>query len=681
MALPAFFPPPMPMPGMPPMPMGPMGGSPMDMPGPMMGPSLDLGLPPSLMALLGLALSGADEGDDEEEKKPRSPKPDIDLVKSRADKIVAHWAPRDDRMDRDYKLYLLSKEDYPTPEEGDGQLIIRNLPYVVVEKAATLVGSQKPNIDVIAPTGDLRSEAQKLENFCRYLLKVWGDKWREGLRGDFLRDLAHYLALRGWAAIRVTYDAARQGAPIRLMPYDPRQVYPAPNSDGIEYVVHRYYTSALELVSEWPEAKKLFNGNNTRNPKGEFDPDEVVMVTAYYDDTWHAVWCDYGDVKDLTAHEYGFVPWFISLAYGSPVRATSSNQTNWVENVGQGVLFGLKDSYQQLNDILSIMATEVDKSTDPPTIYYYDPNAPEEPKKLKYGAGATNFMIYDKERVEQLHLGPQPANAGPLVDALRQDIDLAFPVSILFGQTQGTSGYALTLMTEAAEGTLWPLAQAVAWLLRQAFSKSLCLIRDFHTEAVNFYSRDPGSRKLVGGQSVDPEMIATVGCDVEVDFRQVSPRDKAMMSNLAIALTDKKLISLETARDEYLGMDNPERENDRILAEGIQMHPTAVEMLMELSLKKNEPEWYEVWKGIKAKEAQQPPTPPGMPGPQGGPGLPPEMMPPIQQAGMTDPLAGLIQSLGSAAGGMGLGGAPPGIPGIGGQLPPPPSPLSLPGMV
>ena len=167
------------------------------------------------------------------------------------------------------------------------------------------------------------------------------------------------------------------------------------------------------------------------------------------------------------------------------------------------------------------------------------------------------------------------------------------------------------------------------------------------------------------------------------------------MSNMAIALTNAKLYSLETARDEMLGMDDPERENDRVLAEGIQMHPTAVEMLMELALKKNEPEWYEVWKGIKAKEAQAPPAtpggppgmppgpPPGMPGLPGGvapPGLPPELMPPIQQSMATDPLAGLLQSLGSAAGGMGLA-APPGIPGMGGQLPPPPPPLGIPGLV
>jgi hypothetical protein len=136
-------------------------------------------------------------------------------------------------------------------------------------------------------------------------------------------------------------------------------------------------------------------------------------------------------------------------------------------------------------------------------------------------------------------------------------------------------------------------------------------------------------------------------------------------------------------------VDNPEEENQRVLNEMIYRDDQILkDVLNPLSLYKHSPELFEVWLAMqrfhrfeeeKAKfEAEQaammgpppmgPPGPGGPPGPPGAPpmpGVPPGMLPAPMGPEMFDPM---MQAQMSAAGGVGME-APPGISGIGGQIP------------
>lgn len=608
-------------------------------------------------------------------KKPRRPKPTEIWIKEQADRLVSFWGPRDQRMDQEYKLYSLARDQYT----GTGELVVLNLPYVVIEKGATLLGKQVPNLDVVPPRNELREPAQQIEDFLRYVWSRWDDIYADALHNSLRRSLAHYLLLRGWTALRISYDADAGDSgdpyalPVKLKPYDPRQIYPMVGDGGLQYVVHRYRTTVGELIDEWPEADKLFKGRGGLQQ----DPLESLEVTAYYDDWYHCVYCDQGVIKPPTAHEYGFVPWRVGVAYGSDVGATANDQSGWVRNVGLSLLSGFADMYRQLNKVMSQMATEVARAAKPPLLYFYDPSNPEEPQPLKYESGAVNYLVYDRERVEPLHLTPSPGSAGPLMDALRQGIDMAALPAQIFGiMPPGASGYAQTLMAEAAEDQLFPGITALARIIRTASEQALEIIRDLHDGPVGYYVKDRNSGQWTGGLTIDPELIAEVGCRVQVNFRQVSPRDKAMMANLAKLLTEAKLISLETARDEYLELENPGRENERVLTDLVYLDQEVVKGLREVALRRSDPELAEavaLGRQLAQQEAaMQTPPPPGPPGlpppglppgmgppPGGPPGLPPQLVPPIEQSMAADPLAGLLQSLGSAAGGASAGPLPP----------------------
>jgi len=598
----------------------------------------------------------------EEPRRPKRRKPKIDEIQYRIHRATDFWSLRDQRMDEDLVLYRMYREE---DEDLPGEVVIRNLPWVLVEKASSILSKQMPSIDTIPPDNRYRAEAQAIEDFLRYAWEVWNTRWMSALHGPILRDIAHFLCLRGWVTIRVAYnpDTPSGEIPVDLYVCDPRQVYPQLGTNGLRYVVHRYWATVGEILDEWPEASKVLQGR---------DEDEVIEVAAYYDDWWHYLEVDGRVVKPPTEHGYGFVPWVVATGLGAPIRATPRDQLHWTRDVGVSIFHGIRRAYTQLNRLLSQLATEVARVANPPTVYYYDPARPDTPQPIKLSAGATNFLYYDRERVEVLQVTPNPANAAPVMNALVDDIEKGGLPGVLWGVGQG-SGFALSLQADAAMDTLHPLTRTLEMVIEQVNDMALRLIRDLHDGPVGYLVRDPLTGKLTGGQSVTPEMIAAVGTRSVVRFRKVLPRDRVQMAQLAALLTDKKLISLETARDEFLGLDNPQRENERVLADLAYLDPDVTrEVLVPWALARTDPVLYELWRQAKlAKEMkqQQPQKQAAPPGtgtpaaagspPPGTPNLPPEVLPPQLSL-----LMDLLQhSQASAEGGMGEQ-RPPGVPGV-----------------
>jgi hypothetical protein len=596
------------------------------------------------------------------EKRPRRQRPSREKLQSLIQRATEFWSLRDQRMDEDLVLYRmmprsLSLRKGGDEEEAEGEVVIRNIPWVLVEKAASILSKQMPSIDTVPPENRLRGEAQAIEDFLRYAWEVWDRRWMQGLHGPLLRDIAHFLCLRGWVTIRISYnaDAPPGELPVDLFVCDPRQVYPQLGANGLRYVVHRYWATVGEVLDEWPEAEKLLAGR---------DEDEIVEVVAYYDDWWHYLEVDGVEVKPPTAHGYGFVPWVVATGLGAPVRATTLDQLHWTREVGVSVFHGIRRAYQQLNRLVSQLATEVARVANPPTVYYYDPARPDNPQPIKLSAGATNFLYFDRERVEVLQVTPNPANAAPVMQALLDDIEKGGLPGVLWGVGQG-SGFALTLQADAAMDTLHPLTRVLEQVIEQVNQRALELIRDLHDGPVGYLVRDPLTGRLVSGQEITPDLIAAVGTRTIVRFRKVTPRDRVQMAQLAALLTDKKLISLETARDEFLGLDNPQRENERVLADLAYLDPEVTrEVLVPWALARTDPVLYELWRQAKLRKEQKeqprgrelpgtPPVPEAAP-----PTPPPEVLPPQLAT-----LMNLLQhSQASIRGGQGEE-APPGVPG------------------
>lgn len=605
------------------------------------------------LARMGADVAAANAPDTSPKMKKGKKKPAPADVEDSISRAIAMWAARDNRMDEDLALYRLTQES-----SGAGEVVQKNTPYVVVEKAANMIASQTPTIQIVAPTEADKDQAQKVENFLRWSWETWNKRWRRSqLQGSLRHDLAHFLCLRGWAAARIWYDdTADTGRehPVKIKLFDPRGVYPMPGDDGMQYVVHRYYTTYGELREEWDDADKAFKTQKN---------DEQVLVSEYYDEWFHYISVEGTVVKPVTAHGYGFVPWVINTGNGAPIRATAVDQTSWVQEVGVSIFHGVKNSYKSLNKIMSQLATQVANAANPATLYFYDPTLNKTPQPLDYTPGTTNYLLYDRERVDPLHLNTNPTEVGPLMDSLIDDIQKGTLPSVLWGQGGTTSGFNQSMMTDAARDQLFSIVEAMQETVEQLNQYQLMLIRDFVTTDIGFWTRDP-SGQASSGVTLNAADVVAVGVDNMVKYRDISPKDRATMAQLAAVLTDKKLISLETAREEYLMLDNPERENERVLFDLVNMDEDIVKKgLVPMTLFKTDPALFQFYMQTKQQEMMAQAGPPGAPPMPGGapqPGLPPGVQAPIMQPG-ANPLA---QSLGSARGGPG-GGQPPGVQGAG----------------
>lgn len=640
----------------------------MGLPGGMPGGMPDAPPEPDFLALESLspemlALEGG-EPVTNREKKPKRKKPSPGEIQQMADRLLGYWKPRDQRMDEDEALYLLARH-YQRDTKLSGELITRNMPYVVVEKAANMLGRVHPNIEKVAPRDDLRETAQKVEDALRSFVDEWVKVSQRAGRGNLRRSLAHYAALRGWVTARVSYnaEAANDECPVRLFVADPRHVYPSFGTYGLRYVIYRARRTIGQVLDEWPHAAEIFKGGEA--PR---EDTERVEIIAYYDDWWHGVVIDGVEVRQVTAHEYGFVPWVIGIANGSPIQEESDHHTpEMVAQTGPSLFHGAKPAYQQMNKILSQLATEVAKASDPPTIYYYDPEDGELPQKLDLSPGSQNFLVYNKERAEALRTTPGPAEAQAVLNALLEDIHYGSLPPVLWGAGAQQSGFAVSLMSGAARDALFGIQDTLENFYEEVFEYALRLICDFHDQPVGIIVKDAQGR-WVGGATVDYQDIQQVGFKTEVTFQDVAPKDQAMMAQLGAMLTDKKLISLQTAREKYLGIENAERENQRVVEDLIYMDEEIVrEILNPLTLFKNNPDLFEAWAAMKehqrrVRSEERASETGGMPPVEG---MPPG---PVPAPLGPEPFDALEQARGAAAGGADFE-RPEGVGGIGGLLP------------
>ena len=591
--------------------------------------------------------------------RPQSPPPDEGTLQLRIQQVKNLWAERDRRMDEDEDLY------YMVEAERTPGAVIRNIPRVVVDKVAAMVGGQVPIITVIAPSAQLDDLRERSEDLCRHMRDEWDRRWQDSGFTSLNHAMAFYLALRGWVAARTTYDPYVEAdeIPVELWLFDPRNVYPMPGRRGWRFVVHVQHSTVSEVLDEWPEAEPELGGREL---------DEQVEVAAYYDRDYHALFIDNKLIRPATPHGYGFLPWTIRISGGTPSRGTNrtGGSTEWTKHVGPSIFHGAREAIKRLDSLYTQLSTIVETASNPPVVMRWDQTRGQaEPISLE--PGATNY-IFPSESIEILRAAPLPTDLAPLLNGLNSDVERGTIPDVLWGTMGSESGFAIALQSGAARDALYGVVTALQSAWEDIFRKSLTLIRDLHYQPVGIVVRDANGN-WVSGETVSPQDIAKVGTKVKVQFKDVSPQDKFRMAQLGIALADKQLISKETAREDYLGIENARKENAKIIQELPYQDPEFMRgFLVPYMLFKTDPEMFALWMAMQRfKQASSPPTPPpgaAPPEPSGVPpfpGVPPTVAPAPMGPELFDAMA---QAAASAAGGADQR-REEGLPGIGGIFP------------
>lgn len=598
---------------------------------------------------------------------------------------INRWERRRERFEREQDLFYL-KEPMRT-KQGE-EVVVPNDPHFLTEKASRALAMRKPRINVIPADPSKTERAQRIENMARKLRSQWETQHSRGLTAPLAYDEAKYIVQRGWLCTRLTLNTSEDSLePLLYRVFDPATVYPHEVGGRLVRVTHAYRARASELLAdealaEAEDALSLIDVQTMTTVYSQY----VLYKGKYY----HMVWGSPGESKDglwlKKPTEIGYMPWDITLAVGSPWRATEWDNTDYIEHIGESFFTGMVGMYDQEQKTMSMLATILATMANPPTAYFADDGGRVEPSQVSMRPGAR--MSFPKGRIEQFRPGPGLGEVVTYYQMLEERQKRAGFAAVSFGEQTGIeSGYMGDVLRSGNADVLAPYDAALSLHMSKTLSKSMLLLARFWEGSMDVYSQKTTGRPQ-GMGSVTAADIISEAPTFNVRFSGKSLQERLQIGNLAAGLVRDKMISLPTARNEdYIDLDDPFVEEKMVQADLIKTDPTMIKALIPMALAFTglslEQQLFGILHGSEIAQllmmgmgGGQPQMPPGMGGGQ-PPGMPGEVAPPIvggqggmmpgmQPGAMSPELMQIIQALRemqlAQGGAAGMGGVPP-VPG------------------
>ena len=580
-------------------------------------PGFDYETIPSVDSLL-QQLSGPNT----DPEQPARPRPTTAVLLERKRRIQDFWYQRNLRMVDDEKMYKMLKpaENVVGQESiGASEVLILNDPYVLVEKISNMVAAQEATVETVLADPGMKDAGQKVTDFWYYWRDESNERWTQNLNNDLTRDEVYYLALRGWLSGRLMLDPADEEYPYRYDLIDPITVFPQRGPKGIRWLFHIYKDSKVNVLNDLGWDDDLVQRIEI-TLEGRSDADDVE-VAAYYDDTYHVIFVNDTEVWSA-AHNYGFMPWVINIAFGPPIRrvdssiagGTSTNPNSpslssdsYVKWWGVSIFAGIKDVYQKLNKLASAIMTEAMKAPNPPTVIYTNNSGQIEGKQLDTSIGATNTLVYGQEDYKVVQYGFNPSELAPLMELLQGARDRGALPSVMYGQGANyLSGFAVSLLQSGSRDVVLPIIKSHQNYLTTLYKRVLRLTAEIYQQPINMIGTDMQTGARTQLTSITPEEILSVGYRVKVRYQDIFPKDKERAAMMAAALVRDKVISLDTARgEEFLGLKNVNLENKKVLHDLAYFDQDTVKAAIPSALAEVDPWLYYIYEMAQQRKQQE----------------------------------------------------------------------------
>lgn len=161
----------------------------------------------------------------------------------------------------------------------------------------------------------------------------------------------------------------------------------------------------------------------------------------------------------------------------------------------------------------------------------------------------------------------------------RQIQEGSFP-NVAYGEEGGSSGYGVSLLTESGRTRLYQFQRNLERGWAVVFRKILSLASNFAPDDyLQVYGRlhgDPYTLSITGRQMR--------GFRVDVEIRPNFPRDETERVVRAQMVKGQNMLSLRTIWEKYLGIDNPDEEQKRILVEMAMQNPELIRAMIQEAL-------------------------------------------------------------------------------------------------
>ncbi len=354
---------------------------------------------------------------------------------------------------------------------------------------------------------------------------------------------------RGRIARRITLQVGEDGklAPESFLPIDSRYLIYEYGIRGLKWVATQMPRSQADIRDEY--------GIETPNKSG-------AVVTDYWDTKVERVYIA-KDPQDEKPNAYGEPPFVIQVV---PAGLLTMDDDR-IPQSGESIFHMDRKLFAEWNQVCTILKSLTVKSFfNGLQLEVADLERAKKPAQPPYGKkfvapikegtkGYFAMPVVDLNAATQLFKG--------LIDQALQKG--AFPISSYGSIAFPISGVALESLREAEDPIYFPRMQGLAEFWQRIYRM---VIKQYIQFKMNMELGERGYRKIYNYKDLDLDF------SLKFHFEIKSPKQD--MVNISTAAALGNLISEDTKRRDYLHLQNPDMENDKILVEKASLMSPAV---------------------------------------------------------------------------------------------------------
>ena len=413
-----------------------------------------------------------------------------------------------DRMDRDYELWRLEKYD----AGDDFKAYTSNQPRTFALKVMSILASSKLNIRVPHDESfrDERERNDNKEKFAYGILKSNDERLLRILAQRLQDQLSWYIPMRGWYAGRAVLNKRKDGSTYAdITPWDPRHVYWAVGSEGLEWACYKVRRTRSELEDQY----------NVDLSDHSFDSAETIEIYDYYDDEINAVCTRNMMLKKPSKHGLSRVPVFLGAVGPTPmVQSYTAADRQWSSadgftDYGESIFQSNREVFENTNELMSVYLELVSRTRQGGyTLTSRDGSKTLDENPFVEGS---EVPLADGDRLDLLPLPEMTKDAAALLALVTGENQRGALPHILYGETPfSLSGYAMNTLRQSVFGILQPLLVS----FQNAYAQVLDLLVDHYiTNQYEVMELAGYDSKSYFSQIITPEsMVGLPPFEVEV---------------------------------------------------------------------------------------------------------------------------------------------------------------------
>ena len=484
------------------------------------------------------------------------------------------WRARNEKWSR-VRRYLAMNYMKRTPGH---ELFLSNEPRVQHDMATSIMSGGSPRFrwPITVQEPDEKQAFSKTERLADGVFREISHRHRRRLHSDFLYELNYYSLLGAICAFPHVDEGDDGQAQFKCDLWDPIQVYPTLGDEGFTRIVREYVTSA---DAAFGMAER--NGWDVERLKSQLgDEKELTIVNAFWmedDEVFNAVtfdtyWAKLPTQQDLMKH----IPVIFLPSKGVPFREYGDAQdTNdsWQAMWGQAFIDPNLDVYSAFD---RAMTYEMEIMRRTAMMPYMDINE------------SGNLLISNKD-IEQGN--PIPRKIGERVEPVQPPVsprERSELINYFIGAMQrGTLSYIVfgALSGELSGVTVRQLSQATRTLLRPFIQTSeegltgiICELLEQYKESglapleLEVRERQEGLHYQTLVENFDKKDIPmTDYLRVTLPLSLPDDRLQTYTALKTIMPGQEPMMSMERALDEFLDVQDPALELDKIASDSVRM--------------------------------------------------------------------------------------------------------------